>query len=138
MVRFLLLSLVVLTFVLSTMTAVVDGFFVVPQPPTTTRPTTKVHASSNEASAEPALTAEETLKRLQELVGEHLSIDDLSRIKAESNFRNDLGADSLDVIELVLAVEQEFDITIEDDYASHIATIQDALDYLKKNHNIET
>ena len=118
----------------------VDGFFV----PSTMRLTTsRVHASSNEASsaaAEPTvtLTAEETLKRLQELVGEHLSIEDLSRIRAETHFKNDLGADSLDVIELVLAVEQEFDITIEDDYASHISTIQDALEYLKTNHNIET
>ena len=94
---------------------------------------------SNDSPTEvTTMSAEETLKKLQELVGEHLSIDDLSRIHAETHFKNDLGADSLDVIELVLAVEQEFDITIEDDYASHIETIQDALDYLKKNHNIET
>ena len=108
------------------------------------RLTTRVHISNDapaetaEPAAAPKMSAEETLKRLQELVGEHLSIEDLSRIKAETHFKNDLGADSLDVIELVLAVEQEFDITIEDDYASHIATIQDALEYLKKNHNIET
>ena len=82
-------------------------------------------------------TPAETLQQLKELVGEHLSIDDLSRIQATTHFKDDLGADSLDVIELVLAVEQEFDIDIDDDYASHICTIQDALDYLKQNHNIE-
>ena len=132
MIRFLLFVLLPL---LLTMTVTVDGFFV-PQP-TTTRPTMKVY--SNDSPTEvTTMSAEETLKKLQELVGEHLSIDDLSRIQAETHFKNDLGADSLDVIELVLAVEQEFDIAIEDDYASHIATIQDALDYLKKNHNIET
>ena len=90
------------------------------------------------ASSTTKLSSSETLTRLQELVGEHLAIDNpTSKIKASTNFKEDLGADSLDVIELVLAVENEFDISIDDDYASKIVTINDALEYLKDSHNIE-
>ena len=77
----------------------------------------------------------ETLKRLQELVAEHLAVD-VDSVTAKADFAKDLGADSLDVIELVLSVENEFDIDIEDNYASKIKTVQDALDYLKESHDI--
>ena len=69
------------------------------------------------------------LGRLQYIVGQQLGIDS-SKIKPESDFAKDLGADSLDVVELVMSIEDEFDIEIEDQAASQITTIQDALNYI--------
>jgi acyl carrier protein len=66
----------------------------------------------------------DTLKRLQEIIGEQLAIEP-KKIKSNADFVKELGADSLDVIELVM--------DIEDQYASKIATVQDALDYIEKN-----
>ena len=71
-----------------------------------------------------------TLKRLQEIVAERLEIEP-NKVKPDADFVKELGADSLDVIELVMAIEYEFDIDIEDKYASKIATVQDALDYIE-------
>jgi acyl carrier protein len=75
-----------------------------------------------------------TLKRLQEIVGEQLAIKP-EKVKPSADFVKELGADSLDVIELVMAIEYEFDIDIEDQYASKIATVQDALNYIEKKLN---
>lgn len=72
----------------------------------------------------------DSLGRLQSIVGQQLGINP-SKIKAEADFAKELGADSLDVVELVMAIENEFDIEIEDQAASQIATIQDALDYIE-------
>jgi acyl carrier protein len=74
----------------------------------------------------------DNLKRLQEIIGEQLAIE-TKKIKHNADFVKELVADSLDVIELVMAIEYEFDIDIEDQYASKIATVQDALDYIEKN-----
>ena len=71
-----------------------------------------------------------TLERLQEIVGEQLSIEP-EKVTPNANFGKQLGADSLDVIELVMAIEYEFNIDIEDEYASKIMTVQDALDYIE-------
>lgn len=72
----------------------------------------------------------DTLKRLQEIVGEQLSIEP-GKVVPNADFGKQLGADSLDVIELVMAIEYEFNIDIEDQYASKITTVQDALDYIE-------
>jgi acyl carrier protein len=72
----------------------------------------------------------DTLKRLQEIVGEQLEIEP-EKVKPNADFVKELGADSLDVIELVMSIEYEFDINIEDQYASKIATVQDALNYIE-------
>ena len=72
-----------------------------------------------------------TLTRLQTIVGKQLGIDPLT-IKPESDFVKELGADSLDVVELVMVIEDEFEIEIEDQIASQITTVQDALDYLER------
>jgi acyl carrier protein len=72
----------------------------------------------------------DTLKRLQEIVGEQLEIEP-EKVKPNADFVKELGADSLDVIELVISIEYEFDIDIEDQYASKIATVQDALNYIE-------
>ena len=70
------------------------------------------------------------LYRLQTVVGEHLGIDP-DEIRPDAHFEDELGADSLDVVELVMAIENEFEIDIEDIAASEITTIQDALDYIE-------
>jgi acyl carrier protein len=72
-----------------------------------------------------------TLKRLQEIVGDQLGIEPV-KISPTADFSKELGADSLDVVELVLKIEYEFDIDIEDKVASQIATIQDALNCIEK------
>lgn len=73
---------------------------------------------------------EDNLTRLQTIVGNQLGID-LAKVKPESDFGRELGADSLDVVELVMAIEDEFEIEIEDKAASQIATVQDALNYIE-------
>ena len=70
-------------------------------------------------------------KRLQKIVGEQLNIES-TRVKLDADFVKDLGADSLDVVELILTIEYEFDLNIEDRYASKIKTIRDVLNYINK------
>ena len=72
----------------------------------------------------------DNLTRLQNIVGKQLGIDS-SKVKPEADFGRELGADSLDVVELVMAIEDEFEIDIEDQSASQIATVKDALDYIE-------
>ena len=75
-----------------------------------------------------------TLKRLQAIVGEQLAIEP-DKVNPNEDFVKELGADSLDVIELVMTIEYEFDIDIEDQYASKISTVQDALNYIEGKLN---
>jgi acyl carrier protein len=75
---------------------------------------------------------ENSLTRLQKIVGNQLGINP-NRVKPESDFGKELGADSLDVVELVMAIEDEFDIEIEDQAASQIATVQDVLNYFEEH-----
>ncbi|MFZ4639866.1 MAG: acyl carrier protein [Nodosilinea sp.] len=71
---------------------------------------------------------------VKKIVVEQLSIEDekVDSIIPESSFVNDLGADSLDTVELVMALEEEFDIEIPDDVAEQILTVQDAVDFINK------
>ena len=71
----------------------------------------------------------EILEKVKGIVSEQLE-KDAADISPESNFANDLGADSLDVVELVMALEEEFDIEIPDEAAEKIATVQAAVDYI--------
>ena len=73
---------------------------------------------------------EDNLIRLQAIVGKQLGINPI-KIKPEADFGKELGADSLDVVELVMAIEDEFEMEIDDKIASKIATIQDALNYIE-------
>jgi acyl carrier protein len=70
------------------------------------------------------------LFRLQTIVGKQLGIEP-NKIKPEADFGKELRADSLDVVELVIAIEDEFEMEIEDKAASQIATVQDALNYIE-------
>ena len=71
-------------------------------------------------------------ERVIGIVAEQLSIG-VDEIKNESSFIDDLGADSLDTVELVMALEEEFDIEISDDEAENISTVQSAIDYINKS-----
>ena len=72
-----------------------------------------------------------TLEIVQEIVAEQLNINP-NRVTPDENFTEDLGADSLDVVELVMSVEERFDIEIEDIVAAKIAKVKDVLEYLAK------
>jgi acyl carrier protein len=74
----------------------------------------------------------ETLEKLQSIVSNQLGIDK-ENVLVTSDFTTDLGADSLDVVELVMAFEEEFEIEIDDEVAGEMATVQDALGYIEKN-----
>lgn len=68
-------------------------------------------------------------KRVVEIVCEHLAVDK-EKVKRETSFVEDIGADSLDIVELVMELEEEFDITIPDDQAEKIKTVGEAVDYI--------
>ena len=70
-----------------------------------------------------------TLAKLQEIVSKQLGIDE-DKVVPSADFSKELGADSLDVVELVMAFEEEFEIEIEDEVAGDMSTVQDALDYI--------
>ena len=75
---------------------------------------------------------EATLIKLQEIVSTQLGIDP-SKVVPSADFSKELGADSLDVVELVMAFEEEFEIEIDDEVAGEMATVQDVLDYIAEN-----
>ena len=70
-----------------------------------------------------------TEEQVKKIVAEHLGIDE-SKVTPESKFIDDLGADSLDTVELVMAFEEEFGVDIPDDAAETILTVQNAMDYI--------
>ena len=75
-----------------------------------------------------------TFERLQTIVSNQLGIDK-DKVVESADFTKELGADSLDVVELVMAIEEEFEIEIDDEVAGDMSTVQDALDYIVENQN---
>ena len=75
------------------------------------------------------------LDKMKPMIAEQLNVDE-SEIKAESNFKEDLGADSLDLFELVMALEEEFGVEIPSEDLEKIATVADVMDYLLITENI--
>lgn len=71
-------------------------------------------------------------EKVQEKVADQLSIDP-EDVTMESSFIDDLGADSLDIVELLMALEEEFDIEIPDEEAEKLVTVGDVVDYIKNN-----
>ncbi len=69
-------------------------------------------------------------QRVKKIVAEQLGVNEAD-IKTESSFIDDLGADSLDTVELVMALEDEFETEIPDEEAEKITTVQQAIDYVK-------
>lgn len=73
-----------------------------------------------------------TFDKVKEIVTEHLGCDE-AEVTGNASFTDDLGADSLDVVELVMAFEEDFDITISDAEAEKITTVQQAVDYVEQH-----
>ena len=74
--------------------------------------------------------ADEISSKVKKIVADHLGIDE-AKVTEESSFIDDLGADSLDTVELVMAFEEKFGIEIPDDAAETILTIQNAIDFIE-------
>ena len=71
-------------------------------------------------------------ERIQAIIADKLSIDEGS-VTMEASFIDDLNADSLDIVELIMGFETEFDIEIPDEQAEEMVTVGDAVDYIKAN-----
>ena len=71
-------------------------------------------------------------ERVKKIVVEHLGVE-AAQVKEDAKFIDDLGADSLDIVELVMAFEEEFGVEIPDDAAEKITTVKDAIDYIDSN-----
>ncbi|HVK53978.1 MAG TPA: acyl carrier protein [Burkholderiales bacterium] len=71
-------------------------------------------------------------QRVKKIVAEQLGVNEAD-VKFESSFVNDLGADSLDTVELVMALEEEFECEIPDEEAEKITTVQQAIDYVQSH-----
>ena len=71
-------------------------------------------------------------QRVKKIVAEQLGVNEAD-VKTDSSFVNDLGADSLDTVELVMALEEEFETEIPDEDAEKITTVQQAVDYIKSH-----
>ena len=69
--------------------------------------------------------------KVKSIIVEQLGVDD-EQVTAEASFIDDLGADSLDIVELIMAFEEEFDTEIPDEDAEKITSVQDAVDYIKQ------
>ena len=74
--------------------------------------------------------AENVEVQVKEIVVEQLSVE-ADKVVPEASFINDLGADSLDTVELVMAFEEKFDLEIPDEDAENITTVKDAIDYIQ-------
>lgn len=70
------------------------------------------------------------LEKMKPIIAEQLNVDE-DQIKEESNFKEDLGADSLDLFELVMALEEEFGVEIPSEDLESIVTVKDVIEYLK-------
>ena len=73
-----------------------------------------------------------TFEKVRDIVVEQLGVDE-EHVTLEATFIDDLGADSLDIVELIMAFEEEFNIEIPDEAAEKIKTVQDVVDYIEKH-----
>ena len=78
------------------------------------------------------MSSEEILEKVKAIIVEQLGVTDTA-VTMEASFIDDLGADSLDIVELVMAIEEEFDIEIPDADAEKVVTVGDVVDYIKEN-----
>ena len=78
------------------------------------------------------MTATNVEVKVKSIIAEQLGVGE-DEIKPESSFIDDLGADSLDIVELVMAMEEEFDVEIPDEQAESIKTVKDAVDYINSH-----
>ena len=78
------------------------------------------------------MNSEEIFEKVKEIIIEQLGVADTA-VTMEASFIDDLGADSLDIVELIMALEEEFDTEIPDSDAEKIVTVGDVVDYIKEN-----
>ena len=78
------------------------------------------------------MSSEEILEKVKAIIVEQLGVTDAA-VTMDASFIDDLGADSLDIVELVMAIEEEFDIEIPDSDAEKVVTVGDVVDYIKEN-----
>ena len=78
------------------------------------------------------MNTEEVFEKVKGIIVEQLGVAEAS-VTMEASFIDDLGADSLDIVELVMAIEEEFDIEIPDTDAEKVVTVGDVVDYIKEN-----
>lgn len=76
---------------------------------------------------------ESTFERVKDVIAEQLGIEDVETITMETTFIDDLGADSLDIVELIMALEEEFDMEIPEAEAEKITSVGDVVEYIKNN-----
>jgi acyl carrier protein len=77
----------------------------------------------------------EIMEKVKQIISEQLGVEE-SEVTPSASFIDDLGADSLDTVELVMALEEAFDIEIPDEDAEKIRTVQDAIDYIEKHSKV--
>lgn len=78
------------------------------------------------------MSSEEVFDKVKEIIVEQLGVAE-NAVNTEASFIDDLGADSLDIVELIMALEEEFDIEIPDSDAEKVVTVGDVVDYIKDN-----
>ena len=78
------------------------------------------------------MSSEEIFDKVKEIIVEQLGVAETA-VAQEASFIDDLGADSLDIVELIMALEEEFDIEIPDADAEKVVTVNDVVDYIKDN-----
>jgi acyl carrier protein len=86
---------------------------------------------TTQTSQEREFSMSEIADRVKKIVVEHLGVDE-AKVTPEASFIDDLGADSLDTVELVMAFEEAFGVEIPEDAAEKITTVKDAVDYIEK------
>jgi len=82
-----------------------------------------------------AVAKSELAGKVKQIISEQLGVDE-AEVVPNASFVDDLGADSLDQVELVMALEENFDLEISDDDAEKIRTVQDAIDYIEKHAKV--
>src|SRR6476646_911326 len=95
-------------------------------------PTPFIRATGNLSPQTEGTHMSDTADRVQKIVVEHLGVE-ADKVTQEASFIDDLGADSLDIVELVMAFEEEFGVEIPDDAAEKITTVSDAISYIDQN-----
>lgn len=78
------------------------------------------------------MSSEEIFEKIKEIIVEQLGVTE-NAVTMDASFIDDLGADSLDIVELIMALEEEFDLEIPDADAEKIVTVSDVVDYIKEN-----
>lgn len=72
------------------------------------------------------------LEKVKQIIVNELNVDP-GKVTLEASLKDDLGADSIDAVEVIMSLEDEFDISIDDDAAQNIKTVQDLVNYIEKN-----